>query len=225
MLTDFRKAVSDLGDRRIRGYVWLGLCLAFLAGALVVTGVAISLSTLALVGIGWLDTVISWLGSLATAIIAILLFPATVNLVSSVFLDRVAAAVERRHYPHAAETAREVPLSTAILSGLRLFVVAVVLNLALLPVYLVLPGVNIAIYLLVNGYLLGREFHELVALRHLRAEEATALRRKRRFAVVGAGILMTAIATVPIVNLVVPVLSAAFFTHRFQTLRDPGEIG
>jgi CysZ protein len=49
-------------------------------------------------------------------------------------------------------------------------------NLALLPFDIALPFVGEAAALLVNGWLLGREYFELAALRHLPQAAADALR-------------------------------------------------
>jgi CysZ protein len=46
---------------------------------------------------------------------------------------------------------------------LRLTVLTLLLNLLALPVYLLLPGINLFLFLALNGYLLGREYFEVVA--------------------------------------------------------------
>lgn len=223
MFRDLGRAFESLGDRRVRGYVWLGIGLSAVALIGLTVAVSTTLAALSLVDIGWLDSVIDWLGALATAIVAVLLFPATVGLVSGLFLDRVAALVEARDYPEAARAAKDVPIATAAVAGVRLFLIAAAVNLLLLPVYLLLPGINLLLYLLVNGYLLGREFVELVALRHLSRTDADRLRRERRFAVWSAGAAIAALMVVPILNLAAPILSAIFMTHRFHALRAEGK--
>lgn len=67
-----------------------------------------------------------------------------------------------------------------------------------------------------NGWLLGREFFNMVARRHLPAEGADALRRDRGGAVMALGVGIALLLTVPLVNIVVPVLAAAAYTHLFH---------
>jgi uncharacterized protein involved in cysteine biosynthesis len=71
----------------------------------------------------------------------------------------------------------------------------------------------------VNGYLLGREYFTLAAMRHVGREGARALRRRHRGTIWLAGTLMAAPLSLPIVNLLIPVLGAATFTHLFHRLQ------
>lgn len=73
-----------------------------------------------------------------------------------------------------------------------------------------------------NGWLLGREFFAMVARRHVGPDRADELRRRERVVVVALGVAIAALLTVPVVNIVVPVLAAASFTHLFHlvTRRD-----
>jgi len=70
-----------------------------------------------------------------------------------------------------------------------------------------------------NGWLLGREFFHMVARRHLPAEAATALRRRRGGTVMLLGVGIAVLLTVPLLNIVVPVLAAAAYTHLFHMVR------
>ncbi len=71
----------------------------------------------------------------------------------------------------------------------------------------------------VNGYLLGQEYFAMVAARRLPPDEAKALRARHRGRIWGAGVLMALPLSVPLVNLVIPVLGTATFTHLFHRLR------
>jgi len=74
----------------------------------------------------------------------------------------------------------------------------------------------------VNGFLLGREYFTMVALRRLPPAEAAALRSRYSGTIWLAGTLMAAPLSVPIVNLVIPVLGAATFTHLFHRMMLAG---
>jgi uncharacterized protein involved in cysteine biosynthesis len=60
-----------------------------------------------------------------------------------------------------------------------------------------------------------------VALRRLPREEAARLRRRHGLQIWAAGVLMAVPLTVPVVNLLVPVLGAATFTHLFHRVSRP----
>lgn len=68
----------------------------------------------------------------------------------------------------------------------------------------------------VNGFLLGREYFQMVALRRMSAPDAKALRKRAGGQVFLAGVLMAFVLTIPVVNLFVPVLATAMFTHLYH---------
>lgn len=166
----------------------------------------------------WLDEALALLGGIAALVLSWLLFPAVAMLFIGLFLDGVVDAIERRHYPYLPE-ARGVGMATAIGAAVRLGLIALALNLLLLPAYFLLPGINLLLFWGVNGYLLGREYFELVALRRLGPTGARMLRRERQASVFLAGVVIAVLLTVPILNLAAPVLGAAFMLHLFERWR------
>jgi len=94
-------------------------------------------------------------------------------------------------------------------------------NLLALPFYIAfffMPFVSLALYYVVNGFLLSREYMELAGLRHLDGKSVRSLRRKNRGYVFLAGCLIAFLFTVPGVNLIAPIIGAAFMVHVFKTL-------
>ena len=98
-----------------------------------------------------------------------------------------------------------------LLVGLPLYVILAV-NIVALPFYL-LPGVNLVLFWIINGYLLGREYFELVALRHIGLEDARALRRRHKLRIFVGGVAVAGFATVPFLNLLTPLFATAFMVH------------
>ena len=70
-----------------------------------------------------------------------------------------------------------------------------------------------------NGYLLGMEYFQLAAMRREGRAAAMALRRKHRLTIWAAGVLMAMPLSVPLVNLLIPILGAATFTHIYHAIR------
>ena len=79
-----------------------------------------------------------------------------------------------------------------------------------------MPLLNLPVWLALNGYLVGREYAELVASRRLAPAMAARLRRDHRLVFWLAGAVIAFLLAVPILNLVAPVVGAAFMTMRFQ---------
>jgi uncharacterized protein involved in cysteine biosynthesis len=169
-----------------------------------------------LTGVSWLDPLLATAGSVAVLVLAWLLFPVTVGLSLGLFSESVVEAVERRYYPGLPE-APGMSLAAQVSTGGRFLLVALPLNLIALPLYLI-PGANLPIYLALNGYLLGREYFELVAGQRLPPHEMARLRRERRGRLWLAGVLIAAMLMIPGFNLVAPVVAIAFMVHLVTPL-------
>jgi CysZ protein len=85
-------------------------------------------------------------------------------------------------------------------------------------ILLILPGVNVAIFFVANGYLLGREYFELAAMRFRSIDEARALRRANAMRVFLAGLVIAAIVIIPILNLITPVFATAFMVRMHKKI-------
>jgi CysZ protein len=94
----------------------------------------------------------------------------------------------------------------------------VVLNLLSIPLTLASFGVGAAVMFFVNGYLAGRTFFELAALRHMPPADARALRRRHRLRLFFGGALVSLLSMIPILNFFVPLFGAAMMTHEFNKL-------
>jgi len=220
LLTALHLAIEDAFAPKERRALISSLALALLALLLLWLGATALLDHLALFGIAWLDTPLAILGSIAALVLAYLLFPAMTALMLGFFLDGVIAEIERRRYP-ALPPPRRNGLASVLMSTLRLFLLAVILNVAALPFYLA-PGINLFIYYGLNGYLVGREYFELVALRRLEGRAARATWRRHRGRFILTGIVIAFLLSVPLVNLVAPLVAAAFMLHVFERLRRSG---
>jgi CysZ protein len=164
----------------------------------------------------WIETAVSWIGGLGLVIGSIFLIPPVTSLMAGLYLDDIAGQVERSHYP-ADQPGKEMPVHAAIGVGLRFFVAVLVVNLIALLLLLV-PGVNLIAFYAGNGYLLGREYFEMVAMRHVPAEEARRLRKANMGYVWLCGLIVAGLASVPIANLLTPLFATAFMVHIYKSL-------
>ncbi|MCX7644464.1 MAG: EI24 domain-containing protein [Rhodobacteraceae bacterium] len=232
MLTAFLRALGQLGDRRFRRVMLLGIGLSFLLLAaiyalflgaiqwLVPETVAIPF----LGPVGGLDTLLSW-GSLVLMIgLSVFLMMPVASAFVGLFLEDVADAVEDRHYPHL-PPATPVGILDAAIDALNLFGAVVAANIAALFLYPFAGPFVPVVFWAVNGYLLGREYFTLVAMRRLGRRGARELRARHAGTVWLAGTLMAAPLSVPLLNLAIPVLGVATFTHLFHALRSRAEGG
>ncbi|NGN42835.1 sulfate transporter family protein [Mesorhizobium sp. CGMCC 1.15528] len=160
---------------------------------------------------GWLSLIAAILAGIGLALgLALLIAPVTA-VIAGLFLDDVAELVERSDYPND-RPGRAVPTIPALIMSLKFFGIVVLGNLFALLLLLV-PGVNIGAFFVVNGYLLGREFFEFAAMRFRTETEAKALRRKYAGTVFMAGLVIAAFLAVPLLNLLTPLFAAAMMVH------------
>lgn len=170
---------------------------------------------------GWLAFVLGIIASFGLALgLALLLAPVTA-LIAGFFLDDVAEVVERRDYPQD-PAGRPLPLGEAISGTLKFLGVIIVGNIIALFLLLI-PGINLIAFFLVNGYLLGREFFEFAAMRHRPPAEARLFRAKHAGTVFLAGLVLAAFLAVPLLNLLTPLFAASMMVHLHKKLshRDP----
>jgi CysZ protein len=140
---------------------------------------------------------------------------------TGLFLDEVAEAVEERHYPQL-PPANAANWGEAMKDSVSFLGVIVAVNLIALILYFFVGPFAPLLFWVVNGYLLGREYFQLVAMRRVGRKEAIAARRRHMPRIWLAGTLMAAPLSIPIVNLFVPILGAATFTHFYHRLETPG---
>lgn len=148
------------------------------------------------------------------------LFPGIATGVMGLFLDDVVDAVEDRHYPRAMAQ-RRVPLAEAGLLALGSAARVVLWNVVLAPVYLLLLFTAVGPLLLftaVNGWLMGRDLLEMVAVRHMPRAEASALIASNRALRLRLGLTAAPLFLVPVLNLFAPIIAAALAAHAFQVL-------
>lgn len=216
MILALAKAFGQFSDPAFRRVAWRGMLWSI---ALMVALTGLGWGALGLVRffeIGWLDQIVTVFGGFTVVVLVIILFPGAVVVVLSLYLEPICRAVEDRHYP-GLPPPRPQSAAEQVWAGARLAGAAIVLNLLVLPLYFV-PVVNLLVFFALNGYLLGREYFELVALRRNGAAVTRALRRRHRLKVLLAGVVAAVILSLPLINWFLPVVAAAFMVHLYQAL-------
>ncbi|WP_192253514.1 sulfate transporter family protein [Mesorhizobium silamurunense] len=162
---------------------------------------------------GWLSAIIA--GIVLAVGMAFLVAPVTA-IIAGLFLDDVAEVVERTDYPND-PPGRALPALQSLVLAIKFFGVVILGNVVALLLLLV-PGINIAAFFIVNGYLLGREFFEFAAMRFRPEAGAKALRRKYAGTVFLAGLVIAAFLAVPLLNLLTPLFAAAMMVHLHKAI-------
>lgn len=225
-MNDIIKAIGQIGDPRFRNVLLMGVGLSL--GLLIAFSIVFIWFVQWMVGpaitlpwfgeITWLDNVAGWAAIPVTLIASIFLMVPVASAFTGLFLDRIAQAVEDQHYPGLG-SARTQSVAEALIDSAKFLGLVIGVNLLALIAYLLLAPFALFIFWGVNGFLLGREYAQMVAARRLPAKEAVAFRKRHRGAIWGTGILMAVPLSVPILNLLIPVIGVAAFTHLFHRLK------
>ena len=213
MFSALSRAISQLTDPRILRVIGLCFLLAVAVFALIWTGVGWLLSQ-QWFETEWLDSVAGWAGAILTLLLSWVLFVPVLGAFIGIFLESIAQAVEDRHYPHL-EKAPGLPFWKGVTASVSFLGRVVVVNLLLF-----FPPAYSIVFLLANGYLISREYFELVAFRRLPPPDARALRQRHANELLIMGIGTAFLLTIPFVNVLAPVIATAMTVHRFEDWRN-----
>lgn len=225
IFADFFKALGQMDDRAFRRVLFLGLGLtvALLVGIYagwlwLVETFADGPLTLPFVGeVTWIGSLLGWGGLGVIILMSIFLMIPVASAITSFFLEDVADAVEAKHYP-TLMPAPKLPMSEAIMDTLTFFGVIVVANILAVIAYAMLPFLAVPIFFMLNGFLLGREYFTIAAMRREGRAGAKQMRRDNLAEIWMAGVLMAIPLTIPVMNLFIPILGAATFTHLYHRI-------
>ncbi|GEO81888.1 EI24 domain-containing protein [Pararhodospirillum oryzae] len=212
------RALTQLPDPRFRRVLWRSAGLTLIGALLLALGAGWGLSWIQATDLPWLDSLLDGAAGLVVFILALVFFPSLAGLIASFFLEEIARAVEARHYP-ALPAPRTPPLRETVGLAARFALISAGLNLLALPLYLLLPGLNLVLYYALNGMLLSREFFEQAAQRRLEPAQADALARRHRGRLWLTGAALAFLATLPGANLLLPLIATATLVHVVERLR------
>ncbi|MEL6451303.1 MAG: EI24 domain-containing protein [Pseudomonadota bacterium] len=225
ILASFFAALGQIGDPRFRRVLFLGIALTIALLIAATSGFVWLIGTLTAdvvtvpwVGeITWLDDIISWGSFFLFFGLSVFLMMPVASAITSMFLEEVAQAVEDRHYPHL-PPADPVPFGDAVVDTINFLGILIGANILALILYVMFPPAAIFIFWGLNGFLLGREYFTLAAMRRVGRARAKELRSAHSGTIWLAGTLMAIPLSVPLVNLLIPIIGAATFTHLFHRL-------
>jgi CysZ protein len=210
------RALAQLDDPAFLGVLVRSVLWALAAFAALAVALARGTEA-ALAGHPWLAGL---LGSVGALVLAFYFFLPLASVIAMLYVERVAAAVERRNYP-ALPPAQPAPFAAQAWDGLALGLRVLVWQVAalLLSLIPVLAPVAAPLGWLIAAWSVGRGLFVAVAMRRMGRAQATALYVRRRPSVLAQGALIALGCVVPGVNLLVPVLGTAAMVHLLHERR------
>jgi len=216
-LSSLFKTLSSLSQGSMMRLMLITAAITF-AGMLALSGLTTwVLTATTFFETGWLDTAVDFMGGFAVFIITLLLFPAFMPLVASLFEDKIIGIVEGADYPNTPKP-QDRPFLPELMQDLKFVAISLTLNIILLPLYLI-PIIGQVVFILLNGYLMGREFFTIAAGRHMGKREANAYRKANRITALMGGMIVAGVALIPVVNLLVPFVGIVLMVHAYHSLK------
>jgi CysZ protein len=234
MLDAALKALSQILSPPMRSILWRSIGLALALIVVLASGLQRLLSWFATSGEVWAEAMLgpsfhtllnifAWIISIAAGLGvvfgAVFLMPAITSLIASIFVDEVADRVERKHYP-AERPGTALPLGLAITETVKTALLTILVYLIALP-FVFIAGAGFLVFFIATGWLLGREYFELAAMRFRSPAEAKAMRKQNAATVFAAGLVIAAFVSIPILNLATPLFGMAFMVHLHKRLSGP----
>jgi CysZ protein len=225
ILASFFAALGQMGDPRFRRVLGLGIVLTIALLVAMTTAFLWLINSLAggsafvdiLGEVRWLNDLISWGSFFLISFLSLFLMVPVASAITSMFLDEVAQAVEDKHYPQLPKVAA-VPFGDALKDTINFLGVLIGANILALILYAIFSFAAPFIFWALNGFLLGREYFTLAAMRRIGRDQAKILRKQHTGTIWIAGILMAMPLSVPLLNLFIPILGAATFTHLYHRI-------
>ena len=211
LLSPIARALGQLDDSAflgvlLRSLLWSGACFAALHVAAV--WAVHRLFDLH----GWIGWFADLLGGIGASLVALWLFLPVAAIIGTLYIDRVARAVERRYYP-ALPPAHGASIASQIWDAIGIAARILLLNVLALIAALILPGVGLILAWLIGGYAIGRGLFAAVAMRRMPRPAARMLYGRVRLAILTQGCILALAGYVPILNLLIPVIGTAAMVH------------
>ncbi len=217
MLSSAAASLAQMFDPKFRGVLFLGVggTVALFLGLMF--GLQWVITYVPDFGLNWVQEVYRIISASLLTIAFVFLGAPVAQIFASLFLDRIADTVEATHYRDA-KREHGMGFWGIVRAGIGFSALSFVLNLLAIPVTLASFGLGAIVMFFVNGYLTGRTFFELAALRHSMPYDARALRRRHRVRLFLGGALISFLSMIPILNFFVPLFGAAMMTHEYNKL-------
>ena len=211
LLSPISLALAQLSDPALLRVIWRSVLFSAVFFAAVLAGTITLVHHYVAAG-GLLAWAVDALGSISAALLAMWLFLPVAAMIGTLYFERIARAVERRHYP-SLPPARPAPLSQQLGTSAALGLRVLGLNVLALLLTLFLPGLGLPIGWAIASWAMGRGLFLAVAMRRLSRPDAEALYRAVRPVALAQGGAMAAAAYFPLLNLLIPVVGTAAMVH------------
>ena len=167
---------------------------------------------------GFFDDILNSIWFFLISTLFILLYPPLSTIVSGFYLDPVSHKVNLILGNKYEENSSHI---SGVIAGIRILgLSSIFFILILLLKWLLISNIYLVIFIqfLASGYIIGKEFYEIVALRIFSYEKISLFRKKNFLVLNIMGILCSLLFLIPLINLIAPILSTILMTTTVNKL-------
>lgn len=186
----------------------LVLVLACVGGLTVLSNHVVTIDT------PYVGTLVKWLMGGVFTLVGWFMLPVLIVLIAGMFQEVIIHRVEAIDYPESEKN--KIPrFWPDLMHDIRFTLWALFLNILILPFYLM--GIGAVLSVLLNSYLLGREFFENAASYHMVKHEARLLGRRHGGKIYLGGFVITVLTLTPLINLFAPIIATVWMVHLYHS--------
>ena len=167
---------------------------------------------------GFFDDILNSIWFFLISTLFILLYPPLSTIVSGFYLDPVSHKVNLILGNKYEENSSHI---SGVIAGIRILgLSSIFFILILLLKWLLISNIYLVIFIqfLASGYIIGKEFYEIVALRIFSYEKVSLFRKKNFLVLNVMGIFCSLLFLIPLINLIAPILSTILMTTTVNKL-------
>lgn len=216
MVNNVIKSFETIVKAKLFGYLIITAVLGFLIVFSLATLVFFVVDNLIVLENNILDRLVNLLVSLAAGVGGWFMIPIFSAMIAGIFAEKIIHKVEETYYPNA--TRNQSPRFWAdFFYDIKFVFKSLLFNIAVLPTYLI--GIGFFVSIILNSYLIGKEFFETAAGYHIGKENAKNLIEPNRFKIYGGGFILTLLTLIPLLNLFAPIVSTIYMVHVYHQLK------
>jgi CysZ protein len=165
---------------------------------------------------GWLATLTTSLVGIVSGIGGWFMMPVIMIFIAGLFQEKVIYLTERAYYSDSCTEASQ--FWPNLVHDIKFTLWALLLNIIVLPFYLF--GIGLIISIVLNSYLLGREFFESAAGYYIGKPAAKHLEQNNKKIIYTGGLVFTLLSLIPVINLTTPVFATVWMVHVYHKIAN-----
>ena len=174
---------------------------------------------------GYIDNFLIYSSIFAIIWGSTILFVPLSTIIFSIFQENIIKNVEVKYYPETIQKI-EAKTTTFLIAGIKLLGWTIIIHVFLFPLAIFYGGAFwwAPLIIIINGYLLSKEYFEAVGLRRLGYNEVKIVKNKLLFPCWLYGLISAILFLIPIVNLFIPAILTLTNLHLLNKNLDNGPI-